>query len=200
MQTQSINFFYSLISDVLINTFELKTDQLQILLEQGSICTYKKNQVLKAFDEPENQIRMILSGTGGYFIMKKNEEVCFYFAFPGNVFLDYKSLITQNPGNIALKALERIVTFEISREKFLQFTESISNGEQLRRKGAELLYFETQDYYIELLSLTAAERYKLLLERFNGITQLIDHKNIASFLGITPQSLSRLRKSLLKEK
>jgi CRP-like cAMP-binding protein len=62
--------------------------------------------------------------------------------------------------------------------------------------SAETSFVEKQQQQIELLTKTAEERYKILLKRFPEIHQRIAQKHIASYLGITPQSLSRIRSTL----
>lgn len=61
------------------------------------------------------------------------------------------------------------------------------------RISAETSFIEKQKQQIELLTKTADERYKILQEHFPNIEQRIAQKHIASYLGITQQSLSRLR-------
>ena len=61
------------------------------------------------------------------------------------------------------------------------------------QKSAESSFVEKQQQQIELLTKTAEERYRILQTKFPNIHQRIAQKHIASYLGITPQSLSRIR-------
>lgn len=73
-------------------------------------------------------------------------------------------------------------------------------GQVIRLVAAETSFVDKQQQQIELLTLTAAERYDRLEQRFPGIAQRIAQKHIASYLGITPQSLSRIRRQTAKRR
>ncbi|MGL5888238.1 MAG: Crp/Fnr family transcriptional regulator, partial [Bacteroidia bacterium] len=69
-------------------------------------------------------------------------------------------------------------------------------GVQIGRIAAESLYIHKQNQQIELLTLTAEERYKQLLQKQPEIIKRTPSKHIASYLGVTPESLSRIRKTI----
>lgn len=169
------------------------------LLQIGEYIEFPKNSVLKKNNIKETNIRLILKGCGGFFIYNNGDEKLVYFIFENDFLFDYQSLLFDTKTDFILKTFEDTQMFVISKNKFIEFTENSFYGEKIRRIGAELLYCDTQTYYLDLLTLNATERYLQLLSKFKGINQRIDNKHIASFLGITPQSLSRLRKSLLKK-
>jgi len=81
----------------------------------------------------------------------------------------------------------------MSRDNFNQLgTKSV--GQKIRLMTAEFSFIEKQEQQIELLTKTADERYNILLAKFPNIHQRIAQNHIASYLGVTPQSLSRIRK------
>lgn len=86
--------------------------------------------------------------------------------------------------------------FVISKKAYFEVCQKHPDIYKIQHIGLELLYQYTFKKYLELLTLNATERYKILIKTRKDIMQHIDHKYIASFLGITPQSLSRLRKNL----
>ena len=67
-------------------------------------------------------------------------------------------------------------------------------GQIIIQISAETSFIDKQQQQIELLTKTAEERYKILLNKFPNIYNRVAQKYIASYLGITPQSLSRIRK------
>jgi CRP-like cAMP-binding protein len=69
-------------------------------------------------------------------------------------------------------------------------------GMALRLVAAEMSFVSKQQQQIELLTKSAKERYEILLQQFPNIQNRIAQNHIASYLGITPQSLSRIRRQL----
>lgn len=103
------------------------------------------------------------------------------------------SLLTGELTVLEVLALENSEMIRISRENFHRLG-SKSVGRIIMQKTAEASFIDKQQQQIELLTKTAEERYKILQKKFPQIEQRIAQKYIASYLGITPQSLSRIRK------
>ena len=77
-----------------------------------------------------------------------------------------------------------------------QLYEMSSRGERIGRLMAEMLYIRRTKREIALLTKSATERYKLLLKQHPNLVQEISVKHLASYLGIQPESLSRIRKKI----
>jgi len=176
---------------------EISDEIIVSLLEMGKFETAEKNQISKDYNKTETQIRFVIGGCIGFFIQNKNIDKCFYFTFENDFATDYQSLIGTEKYKTKLVALAKTELFVIDKTDYFQFCNEYPVGEKLMHITVELLYNDTQNQYFDLLTMNATERYLKLLQKDKSITQKIDHKHIASFLGITPQSLSRLRKTLL---
>ncbi|GAB4413532.1 MAG: hypothetical protein OHK0039_20560 [Bacteroidia bacterium] len=103
------------------------------------------------------------------------------------------SLLTGRPTPLQLVALEDAEMLRMSAADYHALTQK-SMGRVIRLVAAERSFVEKQEQQIELLTQTAATRYHLLRNRYPDIHRRIAQKHIASYLGITPQSLSRIRK------
>lgn len=179
------------------NLIQLPENYFVEHLNLGELKEYKKNHILKNQFETETTIRFLITGSCGYFINNNDTEKCIYFIFENDIVVDYISFVYELKTELLLKTLENTEILEISKYDYFNFINNNTLGEKIHRIGLELLYFDTQQQYFDILTLTATERYLKLLSKQKNIAQKIDHKHIASFLGITPQSLSRLRKKLL---
>lgn len=89
-------------------------------------------------------------------------------------------------------ALEKSEMVRISSTNFHILSRK-SVGQVIMQMTAEASFVDKQQQQNELLTKTAEERYRILQEKFPNIHQRIAQKHIASYLGITPQSLSRIR-------
>lgn len=164
----------------------------------ASLCkhiTFKKNEIIKPADTKEKNGYFILEGSGGVFVWKEKSYVCLDLMYEGEFFADYMSLITNKETPIETLALENSSMLQISRANVDLLKES-EIGQKIFLISAESSYVEKQEQQIDLLLKTAEERYKDLLAKQPQLIQRTPQKHIASYLGITTQSLSRIRKNI----
>ncbi|MBL0316474.1 MAG: Crp/Fnr family transcriptional regulator [Flavobacteriales bacterium] len=156
--------------------------------------SFEKDEVMKEMDATEKYFYFILSGSAGIFLWKENNFVCLDFAFDHSFCCDYMSLLLKKSTPLQLVALEKSEMVRIKSEDFYKLGQT-PVGQVIVQISAETSFIEKQQQQIELLTKNAEERYRILLEKFPDIQNRVAQKHIASYLGITPQSLSRIRKS-----
>jgi CRP-like cAMP-binding protein len=159
------------------------------------IVHFKKNEIIKPYGLPEKFGYFILSGSGGVFIWKENNYVCLDLMYEEAFFGDYMALITTSPSPLETMALENSEMLRISRAN-INILKQTAVGSQIFLLSAEWSYVEKQQQQIDLLLKTAEQRYVDLLEKQPNLIQRTPQKHIASYLGITTQSLSRIRKKI----
>jgi CRP-like cAMP-binding protein len=133
-----------------------------------------------------------------YTIDSKGKEHIFMFAPEGWVIGDIEAQISNAPAMLYISALEDSELEVISENMFLNFKENFPealplNVEKLTRRIAVL-----QRRVIMLMSATARERYHEFLKVYPQIVQRVPQKMIASYLGITPEALSKIRREIKK--
>jgi len=168
---------------------------IEAWIEFASCCepiTFEKDQVIKPQGTIEKFFYFIIKGSAGIFLWKENNLVCLDFAFENSGCCDYMSLLTKEPTELEVVALENSEMIRISSADFYRMGKK-SVGQTMMQMTAEASFVEKQQQQIELLTKSADERYRILQKKFSNIQQRIAQKHIASYLGITPQSLSRLR-------
>jgi CRP-like cAMP-binding protein len=163
-------------------------------LKQNS---YKKNEVIKEVNKTEKYLNIIVQGSAGIFLWKENSTVCLDLCFENEFFGDYMSFLTQQPSELFTQAIEPTEMLSISYSDLNELYESSQIGTHIGRSAAESLFIHKQTQQIDLLMLTAEERYIKLLERQPEIVQRTPQKHLASYLGITPESFSRIRKKIM---
>ncbi|MBC6365841.1 Crp/Fnr family transcriptional regulator [Algoriphagus sp. AK58] len=155
--------------------------------------TVPRDTVIKEHDTLESYFYFIVKGAVGLFLWKENNPVCLDFAFEGQFCSDYMSLLTGEPTPLHMMALEDCLLLRMSKENYFELTKT-PTGQILRLVAAEVSFVDKQRQQIELLTKTASQRYHLLLQQFPNIQNRIAQHHIASYLGITPQSLSRIKR------
>lgn len=171
---------------------------LQAWTEFAGYCEpvkFARNEVIKREGAIERYFYFILKGSAGLFLWKENHFVCLDFAFDHSGCCDLMSLLTHQPTPLEVVALEPSEMLRISRADFFKLCEK-PVGRVILQKTTEGSFVDKQKQQIELLTLGAEQRYAILLQTFPDIHQRIAQKHIASYLGITPQSLSRIRRQI----
>ena len=170
--------------ELIANAYSVqKFKKKQFLFEQGKIC------ISEAF---------VVAGTFRiYYVDSKGLEHVLYFAFKDWWAGDIASFNSGEPSGLAAQALEESVALVIDPIKKEALFNKIPALERLFRIITQKHLTVLQKRFLLTVSANAAERYDELIKRSPGIEQLVPQHQIASYLGILPESLSRMKKQLL---
>lgn len=108
----------------------------------------------------------------------------------------YTSLLTGQPNRVAQQALKPCIIWAASFDRITALYDQYHDLERLGRKIAEAYFLEKEKKELEMALLEAEHRYKIMQEEFPMLEVQIPQYHIASYLGITPTQLSRVRKKL----
>jgi len=164
------------------------------VFELGEIVTIGKEIIVKKQNETEHYLNFLIHGSGGILLWNKSNYICTDLFLKGEFFCDYYSFIEQRPTPYEVLTFEKSVVFRVSYSNLISFTNEDEYGDKFWRYAIQALYLEKHNQYIQSSIYTAEEIYQIMLEHQPEIVQTIPQKYIASFLRITPQSLSRIRR------
>jgi CRP-like cAMP-binding protein len=125
---------------------------------------------------------------------KDGEEKITAFNFKGNFVTNYRSFLTGQPSDHYIQALLDSVIYIINLQDLQSLYDKHKNIERLGRLIAENLYLTVANRLDSFMFQTPSERYKELIERNSRLLQEIPQYMIASYLGVKPETLSRIRK------
>lgn len=168
---------FSLISNVLSKRFVKKK---RSLVNEGDICRYLffvEKGALRSYSTDENAIEHVMQ-----------------LAVEDHWVADLSSFITQTPGNLTVEAIEDTEVWLLPYSSIDQLCEKIPQLETYFRKLYQRAYVHMQQRYNSVQSKPAKERYEILIRDQPQIAARIPLIHIASYLGITAESLSRIRK------
>jgi len=120
------------------------------------------------------------------------------FFFPNEFISNYPCFLLENKSKFYIQALEDSSVTLIQREALFLIYEKFPKIKELSRNTVESLYIEVSEKYESFFLKTAEERYLELISTGPKFIQRIPQYMIASYLGITPEALSRIRKRLAK--
>ncbi len=131
-----------------------------------------------------------------FHIDAKGHDTSFLFHWNGQPFTNYASMLTGEPSNLAVQALEDTEIQVMHKQELFALYETSMYWQRFGRQMAEASFIVAKKRIDDLLFYTPEERYLALLQENPDIFQKIQQKYIATYLGITPQSLSRIRKRI----
>ena len=145
------------------------------------------------------QIAFINKGTlRTFYINDKAEEITSCFCTENSLTTSYKSFIVQKPSSLSIQALEDTELLVIDYEHFRKLYSASPAWQNVGRTIAEKEYMVMEQYAFVLNNETAKEKYLRLLKEQPQIIQKAAVNHIASYLGITTRTLSRIRSEIKK--
>ena len=157
---------------------------------------YKKRTTLIAVGEVENHLNFIESGSARMFIPKEENDLTFSFSFTGQFLSAYDSFITRSPSYYEVETMTDTVLWSITHDALQEVYEHTECGQLIGRKTAENLFLLKKRREQSLLNESAEERYLKLFTEQPRLIREIPLKFLASYIGVTPQALSRIRKRI----
>jgi len=173
--------------EIVLNSFESQRySAKEKLLIEGEIC---------------HNSSFVVSGIlRNYFVDDQIVEHTVSFATNGWWIADMYSFLSEKPGNTYIEVVEDAMVLTLTRKKQLELFDQVPKIERYFRILIERSLIANQQRLMDNLSLTAEERYERFCERFPDIVHCLPQKQIASYLGITPEFFSKLKKRMLTAK
>ncbi|MEL6559052.1 MAG: Crp/Fnr family transcriptional regulator [Bacteroidota bacterium] len=154
------------------------------LLEQGQVC---KN------------LYFLESGLLRFFVIKEGIEMTKFFTIAPYCFTSQVSFNSGRRANEYIQSIESSVVWETTFQENEELLK-LDSWNHFARKITQEVQFFTEEILEELQSETAENRYQRLLDNQPEMLRRIPLKHLASFFGVAPQSLSRIRKKLASQK
>jgi CRP-like cAMP-binding protein len=171
----------------------ISESEWKFIASKLEIKTYKKKEFLISTSAIENKIYFILEGVFRLFIDLPEKDITVDFGFPNNFISSYSSFLTQNPSVSCIQSLTKSKVIYITREDLHEIYEQTKVGESIGRIFAEEFFRYKSKRELSFLIDSPTDRYLNLVKEQQQLIQQIPQKYLASYIGITPQALSRIR-------
>jgi CRP-like cAMP-binding protein len=175
---------------------DISDDEMTEFLRRVTLRTFKKNEIMSDAGVIPNEVFFIVSGLIRVMINDTDgTEHTVHFAMENQFISDYSNFMQKKPSFYTLQALENTDVVVLPRSAIDWGYEHLAEGQKMGRLIAEY-YFIYQDNRIKnTYSRTPKQRYDSISEVFPNIHYRVPQHMIASYLGITPVHLSRLKKA-----
>ncbi|CAN1553363.1 Crp cAMP-binding proteins - catabolite gene activator and regulatory subunit of cAMP-dependent protein kinases [Flavobacteriaceae bacterium] len=157
---------------------------------------FSQKSLLLKVGQNENYLSYIEKGIIRFCIPTEFEDLTFGFAFAGNFVSAYDFFLTQKPSTYQLETITETILWSLTYDDLQQIYSETKIGNKIGRLAGEDLFLKKSIRELTLLTDSAEQRYLNLFTEQPHLLQLIPLKYIASYIGITPQALSRIRKRI----
>lgn len=157
---------------------------------------YKKKDIILKEGEVDDYLTFIEDGAARLFFVKQNKELTTRFVFKYQYLTSYDSFLQRSPSRCTVQALTDMVVWRIHYDDLQEVYRTSSVGNLIGRLTIESIYVEKLNKEFSYLSESAEERYLKLMKEQPDLFQMVALKHIASYMGITPQALSRIRRRI----
>jgi len=168
--------------DIVTSLFKEKTYKKgDFFLEEGRIC---------------KQAGFVAKGLLRYYINHDGEEKTYAFSQENDYVCNYESFLSQSPSSKIIQALEDCDVLVISHDDLQIFYANVREGERFGRIAIEAVFLQLLKDVNSFYTETSELRYERFIKNHADLQQRISQYHIASFVGVKPQSLSRIRKRI----
>lgn len=163
-------------------------------LWEGNIAL-KRNDFLLREGSRDASVYYVEKGCLRLFLTSGVVEHTVRFAYAGNIMTALDCFISGNPTMFNVQAVRKTTLRSVSAARFREFMRSNPSMQQLWNQLLEALVYQQLERENDLLTVSPEERYRRVLERSPALFQEVPLKYIASYLRMTPETLSRIKKS-----
>lgn len=176
----------------------------EILVLMGNVFTYgelKKDDYFVEAGEIAKEVAFLETGiVRAFYTDRQGKEYNQHFFVTPAIIGSYASLISKQETRIPQQALTDCIIWRASFEQIEKLSENNYEIERLRRMIAEHFFLFQEKKEVEMALLDASERYLIFQQEFPNVERQVSQYHIASYLGITPTQLSRVKRKLYEEK
>jgi CRP-like cAMP-binding protein len=174
-------------------------NEQEIVMQYFENKIYRKKTILLKEGKVSNEVFYITKGCMRLFCEKDGEELSTYF-FTENMFAgSYDSFISRKPSKVSIETLEDCEVFTLSHKSLDELYVVFPKMNEFVRKSIEERFVVLHDLFISYILNSPEERYLTLHKDRPDLLNRIPQHQIASFLGITPVSLSRIKNRITKK-
>jgi CRP-like cAMP-binding protein len=174
-------------------------EELNLISQYFEVKTVKKKEFLLQENTICNFIGFIDNGAMRHFHVKNGEEKTCDLSFENYWVTDFQSFTHHTPCIMNLQAMEQTTIFIIQKENLYELYSKCNKYETFGRIMAENVAQRATEIAMSLSSEKPEERFRNLIKNHPNIFQRIPQKYIANFLGVNPESLSRIRNRIIKK-
>ncbi|MFC5048081.1 Crp/Fnr family transcriptional regulator [Aquimarina hainanensis] len=178
-----------------MNPIQQLTDKIHASdLWEKEICI-PRNGFLSKNGTIDTNLYYIQEGSIRIYVIDETEEQTIRFGYRNNFIAALDSFISETPSELYLQAIKKTQIKVLRKKTFMDFIDSSSEYLNLWKQIVGMLIYQQMERERDILTSSPVERYQRVLKRSPQLFQEVPHKYIASYLRMSPETLSRIKKS-----
>lgn len=177
--------------------YRMKDETMDMFLALMTELEFKANEPVIPFGKFDSNLYVLKEGIIRISYFDGFKEKTHAFALPGTVFISYYSLIKDEPAFCKIEACCKSVVMKVAKVNFIDFMKRSNDFAQ----WMSFIFMEQLRFYekkLEIMNGSAKERFEALIKNRPEIMEHVSSKIIASYIGISPEYLSRLKRYFTK--
>lgn len=190
-----------------MSSFNRYADAAELLVlkklfeEEGEACRWKRGEVFQYSGESVRWIVYVEKGIFRHTCSDdRSESHVVGFTFAGEYACDYRSYLVGTPAVVEICAATEVAGFRLPVDRIMRYWDENTENQRLGRRAAEELFVVVYDRLLDYYTKIPEEHYLSLLRRYPDLKEAISLKELASFIGVTPETISHIRRRLSSKK
>ena len=189
---------YSSFKTVVSNTVSFSESEWAEFSQHWSYKNYDKGAFIIQPPSVERYFYFVYSGVFRAFVINQGADISIGFSYNGDYSGAYDSFLSQSPTDMYIQALSDAHVLRITYQSLMTMFDKYKWVERWGRILNANILIGIGRRQVEVRSYTAEERFERLFNQSPHIFQLVPQKHLASYLGMTPETFSRMRKAIMR--
>lgn len=185
------------LSNYIGNYFDVNSEKSQKIATYFKPETLKRNEFHTEFGSRHGKMSFIKSGYLRIFKHADSKEVTQWISSPDEFVTDLNSLMFSQTARFNIQALTDVELFTINYSDYQRIQHEIEDWPQIEKLFLAKCFMTIEDRVFSFISMTAEDRYQFLIEYKPELLQKVPQQFIASMIGMTPETLSRVRRKII---
>lgn len=185
---------YDSLQHMLVSLAPFTQEELEKSMHYFERQELSRNEFFNKAGRISDRLAFVNQGLLRSFYILKGKETTTFFQLPGYIAVDLKSFVQHTPSIEHIQAVSDSELLVVRRKDLYALYNEDWKWQQVGRMLVEQAYFDMEKRSISLQIESAQDRYEKFLSEFPEVIQKVPLHQIASFLGISPETLSRIRK------
>ncbi|GAB5551864.1 MAG: Crp/Fnr family transcriptional regulator [Saprospiraceae bacterium] len=182
--------------EFLSNYIHFSEEEYESFISIAKIRKYKRNEYLLRADKPVQKLFFVKSGFMRGYRIQDGKDITHHFYGDNWLATDYESFLSGSHGELYIQALTDITVYEFDKTALYSYYKLHEKFEKIRFIQAEDAYLRMVRRLKNFQCMELKERYLELVSKNPELINVVPQRHIASYLGVSPQSLSRLKHDL----
>ena len=156
---------------------------------------YSRGEYLKYGGDTDTNIYFIVEGSVRVYVLEEEEELTIRLGYKNNIIAAVDSFVTERSSDLYIQAIKKTHVKVLKKSTFMHWVNTSMERLELWRQNLEILVVQQMERERDILTTSPIERYHRVLSRSPQLFQEVPDKYIASYLRMSPETLSRIKKS-----